>query len=51
VEIFLDLATFMKKSMISGRRRRNPEIIASMMMKRGRKIGSWLEDTVIREDW
>jgi hypothetical protein len=35
--------------MTSGRRA-NQEIIASMMMKRGRIMGSWLGDTVIRED-
>lgn len=34
--IFLDLVA---KSRISGRRRMNPEIIASMMTKRGRKMG------------
>lgn len=50
-EIYLDLAMFMKKSMISGRTMTNPEIIASMMMKRGRKMGSLPDDTVIREDW
>lgn len=50
MKIFLDLATFMKISIIWGRRRTNPEIIASIMMKRGRKMGSRLDDTVIRED-
>jgi hypothetical protein len=41
-----NLATFMT---IAGRRMTNPEVIASMM-KRGKKLGSWLGVTVIRED-
>jgi hypothetical protein len=55
--IFLDawvkaegiLALFIKKEMISGRRKTSPEMAASTT-KKGKKLGNWLGDTAIRED-